>query len=137
MWPAESYTDPAVDRNSAKWKERRDQMASGEYFDVRYGCLVPKGVDNLLVAGRCISAEHEAQASLRIQQTCMSTGEAAGTLDTVMVKLSEKYQEDLESNIRRLSSALEPVMLIVMGILVGAIAMSIILPLFKLSRAMH
>ena len=78
VWPAESYTDPTVDRDSVEWKKRRDRMASGEYFDVRYGCLVAKGVDNLLVAGRCISAEHEAQASLRIQQTCMSTGEAAG-----------------------------------------------------------
>jgi type II secretory pathway component PulF len=67
----------------------------------------------------------------------IATGESAGTLDTVMVKLSEKYREDLESNIRRLSSALEPVMLIVMGVLVGVIAMSIILPLFKLSRAIH
>jgi hypothetical protein len=40
---------------------------------------LPAGVDNLLVAGRCLSAEHLAQSSLRIQQTCMATGQAAGT----------------------------------------------------------
>ena len=34
---------------------------------------------NLLVAGRCISSTHEAQASLRIMPTCMVTGQAAGT----------------------------------------------------------
>jgi hypothetical protein len=78
VWPSESYTDPGIPRHSEEWKERRDIMASGEYFDVRYGCLIAEDVSNLLVAGRCISAEHEAQASLRIQQTCMSTGEAAG-----------------------------------------------------------
>jgi hypothetical protein len=54
-------------------------MQAGEYYDIRYGCLVAKGVDNLLMAGRCISAEHQAEASLRIQQTCIATGQAAGT----------------------------------------------------------
>ena len=50
-----------------------------DYFDIRYGCIVAKNVDNLLMAGRCISAAHVAEASLRIQQTCMATGQAAGT----------------------------------------------------------
>jgi ABC-type cobalamin/Fe3+-siderophores transport system ATPase subunit len=43
-----------------------------------HGCLVADGVDNLMMAGRCISADHHAEASLRIQQTCMATGQAAG-----------------------------------------------------------
>ncbi len=50
----------------------------GEYYTIPYGCLVPRGSRNLLVAGRCISATHEAQASLRIMPTCCTTGEAAG-----------------------------------------------------------
>lgn len=40
--------------------------------------LRPRGVANLLVAGRCIAASHEAQASLRVIGTCLATGEAAG-----------------------------------------------------------
>lgn len=54
------------------------RLATGGWFDIPYGCLVASGVDNLLVAGRCISASYLAQGSLRIQQTCMATGEAAG-----------------------------------------------------------
>lgn len=61
------------------YRPRLEATKNGDWFDIRYGCLVPQGVDNLLVAGRCISADHFAQASLRIQQTCMATGEAAGT----------------------------------------------------------
>lgn len=41
-------------------------------------CLQPAGIDRLFVAGRCISADHEAQASIRVMGTCFATGEAAG-----------------------------------------------------------
>ncbi len=51
---------------------------SGEYYTVPYRCLVPKEYDNLLVAGRCISATHEAQASIRIIPFCACMGQAAG-----------------------------------------------------------
>jgi type II secretory pathway component PulF len=67
----------------------------------------------------------------------VATGEAAGALDVVMGRLAERYQEDLESDIRRLSSLLEPLMLVVMGILVGFVAVSFILPIFKMSRALR
>ena len=54
-------------------------MAPGTSYDIPYRCLLPTGVTNLLVAGRCISAEHEALASARITATAMAVGEAAGT----------------------------------------------------------
>lgn len=41
-------------------------------------CLKPVGMDRLFVAGRCISTDHEAQASIRVMGTCFATGEAAG-----------------------------------------------------------
>ncbi len=53
-------------------------FAEGEWFEIPYRCLVPKGMKNLLVAGRCVSASHEAQASLRIMPYCAQLGQAAG-----------------------------------------------------------
>jgi hypothetical protein len=41
-------------------------------------CLKPRGTERLFVAGRCISADHDAQASIRVMGTCFATGEAAG-----------------------------------------------------------
>lgn len=41
-------------------------------------CLKPAGIDRLFVAGRCISTDHDAQASIRVMGTCFATGEAAG-----------------------------------------------------------
>jgi len=53
-------------------------LPPGESYDLPYRCLVPLGVKNLLVAGRSVSATHEAQASLRIMPICMALGQAAG-----------------------------------------------------------
>ncbi len=55
----------------------------GKYYTIPYRSLVPQGVDNLLVAGRCISATHEAQASIRIIPIVCCLGEAAGTAAAV------------------------------------------------------
>lgn len=54
-------------------------FADGEFYTIPYRSLLPKEYDNLLVAGRCISATHEAQASVRIMPICCCLGEAAGT----------------------------------------------------------
>ncbi len=51
----------------------------GKYYTIPYRCLIPKGADNLLTAGRCISSTHEAQASYRIMPTVTTLGQAAGT----------------------------------------------------------
>lgn len=50
----------------------------GEYYTIPYRCLIPQKVNNLLVAGRCISSTHEAQASYRIMPIVSALGEAAG-----------------------------------------------------------
>jgi len=51
----------------------------GECYDIPYGSLTPKTVENLLAAGRCISTDHVAHSSARVQGTCMLIGQAAGT----------------------------------------------------------
>ncbi len=51
----------------------------GDYHEIPYRCLIPRGVDGLLVAGRCISATFVAQSAVRIQPNCHSLGQAAGT----------------------------------------------------------
>lgn len=51
---------------------------AGPYFGVPYLCLVPKGIDNLLVAGRAISADALAGSAVRMMPSCMAFGQAAG-----------------------------------------------------------
>ncbi len=48
-------------------------------WQVPYGCLVPRDLDNVLAAGRCIGADHEAAGATRVMINCMQLGHAAGT----------------------------------------------------------
>jgi hypothetical protein len=50
----------------------------GMYYDIPYKCLLPQGIDNLIISGRCISADHGGMSSLRVIATCFAIGEAAG-----------------------------------------------------------
>ena len=54
------------------------KLPEGEFYEIPYRALITEELDNLIVAGRCISASFSLQASMRIQPTCMSIGEAAG-----------------------------------------------------------
>ena len=54
-------------------------IPEGKYYGISYGCLVPENRSNLLVAGRCVSAESEAAGAIRVMPPCMGMGQAAGT----------------------------------------------------------
>ncbi len=54
-------------------------LPEGKYYGIPYGCLVPEVFSNLLVAGRCISADSEAAGAVRVMPPCMGMGQAAGT----------------------------------------------------------
>jgi hypothetical protein len=61
------------------------RLPPGASYEIPYRCLVPLAVDDLLVAGRCISTTHEALASTRLTPTVMTLGQAAGTAAALAV----------------------------------------------------
>ncbi len=58
----------------------------GKFYTIPYRSLIPQKVSNMLVAGRCISSDHGAQASYRIMPTVCCIGEAAGVAAGLAVK---------------------------------------------------
>ena len=62
------------------------------------------------------------------------TAEMAGSTGMVMLKMADHYEEDVEVRLKTLTSMLDPLIVVVMGSVVGFIAMSLFLPLFKISR---
>ena len=68
----------------------------------------------------------------RILISLIVVGERTGTLHDVLGTFAEFYDEEVDNSLKSLTSMLEPMLLLVMGLIVGAIAISIILPIYKL-----
>jgi hypothetical protein len=65
-----------IHRPDGSWVDSR----SVQPYDIPLRCLTVNGIENLLVAGKCVSASHEALASTRVIPTCMAQGQAAGAV---------------------------------------------------------
>jgi hypothetical protein len=82
--------DDVVARNSTSidlhTPEGKQNWVRLKPYDIPYRCIISKDLGNLLMAGRCISATHEALASLRFIPCCVVTGEAAGTAAALAAK---------------------------------------------------
>jgi type IV pilus assembly protein PilC len=61
------------------------------------------------------------------------SGEDSGNMGDVLRDVSSYYNRELKTVIKTVTSMIEPIMIVIMGVLVGFIAMSIILPIFKMS----
>lgn len=62
------------------------EVGGAGWFHVPYRVLLPAGIRNLLVAGRCISADYVAQGCTRSQAACMMTGQATGTAAALAIR---------------------------------------------------
>lgn len=68
-----------IDIHSSGTVQTRIPVRGGGSYDIPFGCLIPCGFRNLLVAGRCLSSTRPANGSCRVMGTCLATGQAAGT----------------------------------------------------------
>jgi len=78
--------------SSTRW----EYVPEGGTYDIPYRVLLPQGVSNLLVAGRCLSADHDAHASVRSMGQCMAMGQAAGTAAALAVH-TDIFPRDLDT----------------------------------------
>jgi hypothetical protein len=58
----------------------------GDCYDIPYRSLIPEKIENLIIAGRCISTTHEAMSAIRVMAPCMAMGEAAGRAAKIAVR---------------------------------------------------
>lgn len=103
---------PIEDHNAGKdvsW----EFLKSGDYYQIPYRSLLPRTIDNLLVAGRCLSATHEGQASARNSAQCMAMGEAVGIAAAMAFSKGASPKQinsrDLQENLLEQDAILRPV----------------------------
>jgi len=88
----------------------------GDSYDIPYRSLIPKNIENLIVAGRCISTTHEAMSAIRVMAPCMAMGEAAGRAAKLAIRKnilpSQLNVSDLQAELLEKGAYLEPKTLI-------------------------
>jgi type II secretory pathway component PulF len=67
----------------------------------------------------------------------VAVGERSGTLSDTLVYLSELYEHEVDEFTKNLSTLVEPALMVVMGIIVGFIAVSIITPIYGITQNLH
>ncbi len=80
------------------------RMGKGESYGIPYRILTPKGLKNVLVAGRCVSTDRYMQSSIRVMPGCYITGQAAGMAAAMMVK---NRKDSRGINVRELQKKLK------------------------------
>jgi hypothetical protein len=89
-WPIELHSG----------EKPRVEWLYDDFYEIPYGCFVPERGDNLLVAGRCLSAEHEAMASARVTAQCFAYGQAIGLAAALCLKDDIQPRELAGSELR-------------------------------------
>jgi len=64
----------------------------------------------------------------------IAVGEQSGALEKMLTKVADSYEKEVEAKIIALTSLIEPVMILVMGLLVSFIVVSILLPIFEMNQ---
>ena len=86
-------------------------LKPGSWYSIPYRCLITETVENLIVAGRCVSASHEACAAIRVTPIVMAMGQAAGTAAAQSVKTGQAANrldtEQLRQTLREQGAFLE------------------------------
>lgn len=109
--------------------------------------IVKNIVDNVILSDLINDACNELEKGLSLSQffkgnpyfppmlvQMMAVGEQSGELDKMLAKAADSYEREVESKILALTSLIEPVMILTMGVVVSFIVVSILLPIFEMNQ---
>jgi hypothetical protein len=106
-YPVDIHARSDSDKDKAEfrrlWAELR--YKDGENYGLPYRSLIPRTLDNVLVAGRCLSADRYMQSTVRTMPCCYITGQAAGMAAAIAAETGQATREvDVRALQRRLKS---------------------------------
>ena len=66
----------------------------------------------------------------------IAIGEKSGALEALLLKISEFYDQQVEEAVEQLTSMIEPIMICIMGVIVGGMVLAIFLPIFEMQKSL-
>ncbi len=108
--------------------------------------LTSRATGNIVLENKIMAAQNRVSQGARLSSSLegfpptllqiISTGEQTGKLPEVLQKTAESYESEFDRKLQRAISLLEPVLILVMGLVVGFIVVSVLLPIFEMNQVM-
>jgi hypothetical protein len=103
-----------VDIHQSGTTQIRIPIANGGSYDIPFGCLLPRGLKNVVIAGRCLSATREGMGTARTMGPCMAMGQAAGAAAAIcaergLVEIRQLPVRDLQKRLKEQGAVIDGV----------------------------
>ncbi len=111
-YPVDIHASDSTKESFAKFEKEYYSLRykKGESYGIPYRILTPRGLDNVLVAGRCVSCDRYIQSSIRVMPGCFITGQAAGVAAAIAVEKNTHIRgfdiKELQLRLRRVGAYL-------------------------------
>lgn len=111
------------------------QSVAGACGNIIYAEVVMKMREDVATGQRLQFAMQQAKIWPNMVQQMVAIGEEAGSMDAMLAKVADFYEEEVDNLVDNLSSLMEPIIMVVLGILVGGLIVAMYLPIFKMGAA--
>ena len=110
---------------------------SGACGNIMYSEAVLKMREEVATGQRLQFAMLQTMLFPHMVQQMIAIGEESGSMDAMLAKVADFYEEEVDNLVDNLSSLMEPMIMMVLGVLVGGLIVAMYLPIFKLGSAIH
>jgi type IV pilus assembly protein PilC len=111
------------------------ESVAGACGNIIYSDAVLKMREEVATGQRLQFAMQQTTLFPHMVQQMVAIGEESGSIDSMLAKVADFYEEDVDNLIDNLSSLMEPLIMVVLGILVGGLIVAMYLPIFKMGAA--
>ncbi|CAA9889874.1 Type 4 fimbrial assembly protein PilC [Candidatus Methylobacter favarea] len=111
------------------------QSVAGACGNIIYADAVLKMREEVATGQRLQFAMSQANLFPHMVQQMVAIGEESGSMDAMLAKVADFYEEEVDNLIDNLSSLMEPIIMVILGILVGGLIVAMYLPIFKMGAA--
>ena len=113
------------------------RSVAGACGNIIYSDAVLKMRDEVATGQRLQVAMLQTKLFPHMVQQMIAIGEESGSMDAMLAKVADFYEEEVDNLVDNLSSLMEPIIMIILGVLIGGLIIAMYLPIFKMGAAIH
>jgi len=111
------------------------QSVAGACGNIKYAEAVLKMREEVATGQRLQLAMMQTNLFPHMVQQMVAIGEESGSMDAMLAKIADFYEEEVDNLVDNLSSLMEPIIMVILGVLIGGLVVAMYLPIFKMGAA--